>query len=90
MLCSFELHLYFTEITTIDVRECKNHMKLKDKAPVVYWELFWIQPGASIREQQLVYMSAGVGHIISKCNLTGKFYESYFHIPRNIALSYVY
>lgn len=47
MLCSFELHLYFTEITTIDVRECKNHMKLKDKEPVVYWELFWIQPGAS-------------------------------------------
>lgn len=28
--------LSITEITTIDIRECKNQMKLKDKATEVY------------------------------------------------------
>lgn len=39
MLYSFQLHVCFTEIATIDIRECKNQMKLKDKATEVYWEL---------------------------------------------------
>lgn len=47
-------------------------------------------PRASVQEQRLVYMTAGVGHIISKYNLTGKLYGSYFHISKNIALSDVY